>query len=79
MKELERMERGNDEIPDVEASTQFWREIWEKVVKQTGSEGLSRWKKGKQANIHMIEMLRRQVKLTNQKPPEPDGVQGFLL
>ena len=85
---LEGIERGGDEIPEAEASRNFWKGIWEKDVKH--NEGADWIKKveteagkaaSKQANLSVTtERLRKQAnKLSNWKSPGPDGVQGYWI
>ena len=82
---LEGIERGGDEIPEAEASRNFWKGIWEKDVKH--NEGADWIKKveteagkaaSKQAKVSATtERLKKQAnKLSNWKSPGPDGVQG---
>ena len=85
---LEGIERGGDEIPEAEASRNFWKGIWEKDVKH--NEGADWIKKGeteagkaasKQVNLRVTtERLRKQANnLSNWKSPGPDGVRGYWI
>ena len=73
-KRLEGIERGEDEIPDAEATSEFWRNIWEKGISHNESaewignvETEDQEKIEKQDGVSItLEMLKKQSsKLSN--------------
>lgn len=86
--QLEGIERGNEDIPEAEATNNFWRDIWEKeTFHNEKAEWISRVeeevgeKAPQQEDITItVKMLQTQAsKLTNWKSPGPDGVQGYWI
>ena len=85
---LEGIERGEDNIPDAEATNEFWRNIWEKDISHNER---AEWIENVKTEVHekiekqndlsiTLEMLKKKLsKLSNWKSPGPDGVQGYWI
>ena len=86
-KNIDRIERSDEKIPDPVETLSFWSEIWGKSVHHNESAELLKNLEEELANIEkqsnitiMRDMVRKQCRKTsNWKAPDPDGLQGYRL